>query len=53
VVITVWEKIEDHLMFEAGLREKFEDSRGLRDHWENVEASRNFRQQPRNRHRMS
>ncbi|KAH8759168.1 hypothetical protein BGZ57DRAFT_932358 [Hyaloscypha finlandica] len=39
LIITGWEKKEDRLAFEAGLREKFEDYRGLRDHWESVEAS--------------
>jgi len=39
LIITGWEKKEDRLAFEAGLREKFEDNRGLRDHWESVEAS--------------
>jgi hypothetical protein len=39
VVVTGWEKKEDHVTFGAGLREKFEDYRGLRDHWESLEAS--------------
>jgi len=39
VIITGWEEKEDHLAFGAGLREKFEDYRGLRDHWESVNAS--------------
>jgi hypothetical protein len=39
IIITGWEKKEDHLAFGAGLREKFEDYRGLRDHWKTLEAS--------------
>jgi heme-degrading monooxygenase HmoA len=39
VVITGWETKEDHLAFGVGLREKNEDYRGLREHWEGVEAS--------------
>lgn len=39
VVITGWETKEDYLAFSAGLREKNEDYRWLREHWESVEAS--------------
>jgi len=39
VIITGWREKEDHLKFGEGLREKFEDYRSLRGHWEGVEAS--------------
>jgi hypothetical protein len=39
VIFTGWEEKEDHLAFSTGLRERFEDYRELRDHWESVEAS--------------
>ncbi|KAE9372807.1 hypothetical protein N431DRAFT_558540 [Stipitochalara longipes BDJ] len=39
LVITGWREREDHLAFTASSREKFEDYRGLREHWESVEAS--------------
>jgi hypothetical protein len=39
VVITGWPGKEEHLAFSAGLRERFEDYRGLRGHWESVMAS--------------
>ncbi|KAN0110957.1 hypothetical protein V8E51_007344 [Hyaloscypha variabilis] len=39
VVITGWTGKEEHLAFSAGLRERFEDYRSLRGHWESVVAS--------------
>ena len=39
VIITGWETKEDHLTFGAGLRERNEDYRRLREHWESVEVS--------------
>jgi hypothetical protein len=39
VVITGWETKEDHWAFSAGLRERNEDYRGLREQWESIEVS--------------
>jgi hypothetical protein len=39
VVITGWEAKEEHLVFGAGLREKYPDYATLRDHWEAFEAN--------------